>query len=285
MGGRRLELEALRAHSARVWGISAVATATPARRGATVLSVLGAVFAAVGLVGLAGAGVAGSASVSPTVVEGNPTCTDLGYPSELKVDPPTSGVHSDGTLTVTVDIDGALVDWTSDIGVDAVIVKGGPVANVYTYVPPSTGDDDLVTATNPSNDAPYGLSHLAFCYGTPTTTTTGATTTTSAPATTTTTGAGETTTTTGASSTTSSTVLQQGGTTTTTEVSGTETTPPTTAGGSSVTVQQTPTTAPTGPLPRTGSDSWPLFLVGVLLLATGARFAASARRGRAFDLG
>jgi hypothetical protein len=218
-------------------------------------------------------------------VEGNPTCADLGYPSGLKVDPPTSGQHSDGTLTVDVAIDGTTVDWTSSIGVDAVIVKGGPVANVYTYDPASTGDDDLVTATNPTNGSPYGLSHLAFCYGQeqPTTTTTAAsTTTTTAGSTTTTTEVGETTTTTGAS-TTSSTVQQQGGTTTT-GASGT-TTPPTSAGGSSVTVLQTPTTAPSGPLPRTGSDAWPLFLLGVALLATGARLAAAARRGRSLDIG
>jgi hypothetical protein len=55
-------------------------------------------------------------------------------------------------------------DWSSTFGIDAVIVKGGPSANVYTYNPESTGDTNLVTPTNPKNEKPYGLSHISFCF-------------------------------------------------------------------------------------------------------------------------
>ncbi|HKX68369.1 MAG TPA: hypothetical protein VJN29_14215, partial [Intrasporangium sp.] len=64
-------------------------------------------------------------------------------------------------------------DWTSNIGVDVVIVKGGPKANVYTYPFESLGDTGLTAPINPANGQPYGLSHISFCYDveTPTTTT------------------------------------------------------------------------------------------------------------------
>ncbi|WP_170233691.1 hypothetical protein [Ornithinimicrobium humiphilum] len=67
---------------------------------------------------------------------------------------------------MTFTSDGTWVDWTSTVGIDAVIVKGGPNANVYRYDPPaeSFGDTGLVTPTNPNNYKPYGLSHVDFCY-------------------------------------------------------------------------------------------------------------------------
>jgi hypothetical protein len=55
------------------------------------------------------------------------------------------------------------VDWTSTFGVDAVIFKGGPNANVYRYPPAeSKGDSHLSAPLNVT--APYGLSHVEFCY-------------------------------------------------------------------------------------------------------------------------
>lgn len=56
------------------------------------------------------------------------------------------------------------MDWSSVFGIEKVIVKGGPNANVYSYSPASTADTDLTTPTNPSNNKPYGLSHVEFCY-------------------------------------------------------------------------------------------------------------------------
>ena len=296
MSGRRREREVLSARCAQVWGCEPwrllgggrgdLRRQRTARRGGAALCALGTFLAVLGLVGAMGAGVAGSASVSPAVVEGNPSCADLGSPAGLKVEPPSSGEHTDGTLTVTVAIVDGEIDWTATLGVDAVIVKGGPVANVYAYAPASTGDDGLVAATNPATGEPYGISHVSFCYGTPTTTTTAPTSTTTAGATTTT--AAETTTTTLGATTTSATVAatttstvgQQGGTTTT-ETAAT-TSPPVSTGGTSVTVQQTPTTAP-GALPPTGSGAWPLFLVGAAMVGLGARVVAATRRAAPFD--
>ncbi len=108
-----------------------------------------------------------AASVEPVYVEGNPTCESLGYPYGVKFDYPegsTGGTYTLGNGTVTWSTDGTYVDWSSTIGVDAVIVKGGPNANVYYYNPESKEDEDLVSPTNPNNDKPYGLSHVDFCF-------------------------------------------------------------------------------------------------------------------------
>lgn len=81
---------------------------------------------------------------------------------EFKIDTnPDAGVYTDGTLSVTIAKPSSnVVDWTSNIGVDAVIVKGGPDgANLYRYDPPQeeTSDTGL---TVPSG----GISHVSFCY-------------------------------------------------------------------------------------------------------------------------
>jgi hypothetical protein len=95
------------------------------------------------------------------------------------------GTFTDGTLIVTIDVrdtaDGQVFDWTSNIGVDVVIVKGGNASNVYTYDPESTGDTGLHAPENRSGNF-AGLSHISFCYDDgeePTTTTTTSTSTTS----------------------------------------------------------------------------------------------------------
>jgi hypothetical protein len=109
----------------------------------------------------------------PEFVDGNPTCLDL-FPDdpemfELKVEPVVDGTYGDGTLEVTIDVhdtvDGPTVDWTSNIGVDAVFVKGSSDGNLYTYDPPaeSTGDTALHAALQ-DNGKFAGLSHLSFCY-------------------------------------------------------------------------------------------------------------------------
>ena len=110
------------------------------------------------------------ASVDPVKKEGNPTCTDLGYLYGIKFNyggnNPPPGTYPLGTGEVTWSTDGTYVDWSSTFGVDAVIVKGGPNANLYVYQPPaeSFGDTGLVSPTNPNNNKPYGLSHVEFCY-------------------------------------------------------------------------------------------------------------------------
>lgn len=123
-------------------------------------------------IGLGSAGATSGAPVSdngvvPVFVDGNPTCQDLGYAFGYKVDPPNSGTYSiDGVNTVTVTTDGVYFDWSSTLGMDAVIAKGGPNANAYVYDPPAEAfsDGDLASPINPNNGQPFGLSHIEFCF-------------------------------------------------------------------------------------------------------------------------
>ena len=120
------------------------------------------------LVGMAGA--ASAASVTPTPINsGNPTCSEFnsGW-TELKVENPGNGTFTDGTLTVTISnfqnsssgTPGSF-DWSSNIGVDAVLVKAGSDKhNLYVYNPELTGDTNL----GPQAGAGNGISHLSFCY-------------------------------------------------------------------------------------------------------------------------
>jgi hypothetical protein len=158
---------------------------------------LAAIAAAVGLFTVLPAS---ATHVMPIQQPGNPSCP-AGM-TTLKVEPVADGTFSDGTLTVTIDVRdtaaGQVFDWTSNIGVDVVIAKGGPNANVYTYVGESTGDTGLHAPVGPSGKF-AGLSHISFCYDAdqppttppttpttpPTTTPTSTTTTTETPSTTT----------------------------------------------------------------------------------------------------
>jgi hypothetical protein len=103
-----------------------------------------------------------SNGVTPTYVAGNPTLCSPGR----RVDPPVSGTYTSGPLVVTVTIsaDGKFVSWTSNIPIASVVVKGGPGANVYNYLPSgSTGDGCLHSPINASGE-PAGISHIDFCY-------------------------------------------------------------------------------------------------------------------------
>ena len=107
------------------------------------------------------------ASVTPTPIsdDNNPTCSNFGDWTELKVDPPGNGTFTDGTLSVTItnftNSDPKGFDWTSNIGVDAVLVKAGSDKhNLYVYNPESTGD----TGLGPQNGSGNGISHISFCY-------------------------------------------------------------------------------------------------------------------------
>ena len=130
--------------------------------------------AIVGVVGLFTVLPASATHVEPETVAGNASCP--AGTTTLKVEPVADGTFSDGTLTVTIDVRataaGQVFDWTSNIGVDQVIAKGGNASNVYTYVPESTGDTGLHAPVNRSGSF-AGLSHISFCYdaGEPPTTT------------------------------------------------------------------------------------------------------------------
>jgi hypothetical protein len=112
-------------------------------------------------------GAAQAASVDPTFMDGNPSCADLGYPHEIKFDPPAPGSKSAGGVTVDMSLGadqyGTLVDWTSSAPIDAVIVKGGPNALSYVYAGGSSGDTGLHTPFN-GPEKYYGLSHVNFCW-------------------------------------------------------------------------------------------------------------------------
>ena len=213
----------------------------------------GAVILVGALPGNVGAAPQQEATPSTTVVPGNPTCGDLAPEgaswTELKVEPVEDGTFDDGVLFVTIDVsdtpDGPVFDWTSNIGVDAVFVKGGNNGTLYLYDPPaeSMGDTGLHAPVNPNNDKFFGLSHVSFCYDEDQ-----ATTSTTAEETTSTT----------AEETTSTTAEE---TTSTTAVSPS-------------------TTTPEGQLPRTGSSVSPLLGIGAALLIGGGLLLAYTRRFR-----
>lgn len=105
------------------------------------------------LASMATTGVAHAAHRTVEFVSGNPSC-DGG----LKIEPVTSGTYDGITITVS----GSSFSFTSTDLVSSVIVKGGPNANIYTYLEPRTSDTGLIAPINPSNGKPYGLSHLCF---------------------------------------------------------------------------------------------------------------------------
>lgn len=104
---------------------------------------------------------------NPQLVSGNPTCQDLGYDNEYKIDPPSDGTYTtdEGNITLTNTGTGQF-NWSSTFGIEAVIAKGGPKANVYRYNPEATSGTSLVTPNNPSG-GPADLSHASFCYNDP----------------------------------------------------------------------------------------------------------------------
>ena len=103
-----------------------------------------------------------------TLVDGNPKCSDNTI--SLKID----SAPSNGTFFGFIQIsgfDGTSFDWTllpgSGWDMAAVIVKGGPNGNLYTYDFTGAGADNsdinLVPPVNPNNGKFYGFSHVDFC--------------------------------------------------------------------------------------------------------------------------
>ena len=126
-------------------------------------------------------GAPSGSGVDPIFVAGNPSCDTLsstilpGSHFEYKLEGSnglhslTNGPHTDPTNTLTATLanyNGTFFDWAANIGVDAVIVKGGPNADAFVYdlSQESTGDTQLHAPINPSNGQPFGVSHISFCY-------------------------------------------------------------------------------------------------------------------------
>jgi hypothetical protein len=137
-------------------------------------------------------GSAVATSVTPVYRDGNSSCTELGYGFGVKQDPTdpngnyTLQVAGLGNIHVQIDGNDEYFDWTSDFGIDAVIVKAGAGLNLFVYDPPaeSFGDSDLYPPVNPSNGQHFEISHIEFCYDLdPATATSTATSTTTATAT------------------------------------------------------------------------------------------------------
>jgi type IV secretory pathway VirB10-like protein len=108
--------------------------------------------------------------------ENNPSCASLnaGW-NELKIDQAPNGEYrdeggtdnpgGDGPLVFTVkNSDGKVFDWSSNIGVDAVVVKGGNTgSNVYFYDREETSDQRLQSPLNSQGNVP-AISHISVCY-------------------------------------------------------------------------------------------------------------------------
>ena len=105
---------------------------------------------------------------SLTFVAGNPTCPGNTI-AAVKVDPGANGLFA-GFISVT-NYNGTTFDWEllpgSGWDMAAVIVKGGPNANIYWYDFAGAGTDNSDTGlhapVNHNNDKFYGISHIQFC--------------------------------------------------------------------------------------------------------------------------
>jgi hypothetical protein len=104
--------------------------------------------------------------VDPTVIDGNASCgqINVAYDHEFKIDatPETktySDPNSDFEVDITVNAGATLMDFSANLSVDAVFVKGGTGGgNLYVYDPATTEDTGLMTPTGQQ------ISHVSFCF-------------------------------------------------------------------------------------------------------------------------
>lgn len=109
--------------------------------------------------------------VEPQLLEGNiSSCAQAGS-TGLGISTNTAPVDGqayaigNGTITFTYNPPGQdkLIDWAATIPIDLVVIKGGPNANGYFYVPPAMADSGLHAPNNDSG-SPAGVSHAVACY-------------------------------------------------------------------------------------------------------------------------
>jgi hypothetical protein len=104
-----------------------------------------------------------ASSVTPSVVPVNSTCSQVAPgTTQVTIDPISDGTFTDGTLLTTLvlqsESDPDLLDFTANIGVDAVLVRGSAAeANLYAYNPERTGDTALSSTITT-------ITSVAFCY-------------------------------------------------------------------------------------------------------------------------
>jgi LPXTG-motif cell wall-anchored protein len=192
--------------------------------------------------------------------------------TEFKVsEVPEEGVKTDyqvgetGTVSIKITDNGAILEWWSTFGIDAVYVNGTNASEGSFFYLYEQGEQGEATHDYHLGVPPWGESHknkiksVSFCYddeNVPPSTTSSTTTSSSIP-----------------EETTSTTVEE---TTTTTVVE--ETTTTTAPAPSTAPTSTPPTTSPGGDLPKTGSNTGLLVALGVGLLAVGAALVAARRQ-------
>jgi hypothetical protein len=101
-------------------------------------------------------------------VDGNPKLGDFheGDFYTLKIefgDDFTEGTYTNGPLTVEIFSENGSFGWSSNLAVCGVIVKGGPMANLYHYYPETAySDSGLIAPYNENSGKHYGVSHIEF---------------------------------------------------------------------------------------------------------------------------
>jgi hypothetical protein len=148
----------------------------------TLLATLALVLTLVSVLALASAaradvspGETSDAGVAPVLVDGNPTCDDLGYANGFKATQGgsdwqsgtgswgPSGETGNYTFGLTT-ADNKHVDWTSSPDfAGAVVVKGANGADSYVYQVARGHDEGLTPPVN-SSGKPADISHVQFCW-------------------------------------------------------------------------------------------------------------------------
>eukprot|EP00727_Mastigamoeba_balamuthi_P010023 m51a1_g5643 hypothetical protein (144) ;mRNA; r:854182-855695 len=121
-------------------------------------------------------------AVYPVNISKNPTCADaesalgLTLTYDIKIngaDVATPGVHvfnltADGLQQITIVTDGSgrVLQWSSTLLIDVIIMKGGKlgaIAWVYHPNDTSSSEDVITTPINPSG-LPAAISHIEICW-------------------------------------------------------------------------------------------------------------------------
>ena len=142
------------------------------RRGTFLLRAsLAAILSVIGVLALAALATAGDGTPSKGWHKGKGYSKVATCPKgtvRFKFEPVVSGTKGDGTFSVTItrtdSSAGERFDFTSNLPVTTVYVKGGPKAKRYDYSPPVTSGTGLHAPKNWHSGKWYGLSNVVFCY-------------------------------------------------------------------------------------------------------------------------
>lgn len=105
------------------------------------------------------------ASVTPQVVSKSQTGDGWKCSDGTKIENPRDGrFRLRGGGWVDIDVSGKKFDFDTDPNhlVNSVLVKGGPLANLYIYPNRIDNDDRLKAPRHPRNGRQPGLSHICF---------------------------------------------------------------------------------------------------------------------------